>query len=163
MVYGNALSSYQKAQISGDTDPKKLILMAYEGAIKRLNLARKGLETEDPRMRGENIGKAIAIISELNASLDEKIKTDEIEFLRSLYTVMMTELTKVSITKDVTTIDRSIKYLTELKRIWETTVMNAPDTAKARPETALRPQGGMGGSGYNTYDKRQFKQHSIAV
>lgn len=164
MVYGNALSSYQKAQVSGDADPKKLILMAYDGAIKRLNLARKGLEQDDPRMRGENIGKAIAIISELNASLDEKIKTDEINFLRSLYTVMMTELTKVSITKDIQTVDRSIKYLTELKRIWVTTVMNKPEATTARPDNPVKLQNSPdgGGGAYSNYNRTQFK-HSIAV
>ncbi len=109
MVYGNALQSYRKAQVSGEADPQKLILMLYEAAIKRLNLAKDGLKNDDPKKRGENIGKAIAIISELNASLDEDIQTEEISVLRSLFLIMMTELTRVAVTKDVKTVERSSK------------------------------------------------------
>lgn len=124
MVHGNALNSYQKAQVYDEIDPNKLILMLYEGAIKRIALAREGLKKADPKVRGENLGKAIAIIAELNASLDSNIKTEEINFLRDLYAAMLIELPKVSVSKDIETLNRTEKYLAELKRIWETTVMN---------------------------------------
>lgn len=138
MVHGNALNSYQKAQVYDEMDPKKLILMLYDGAIKRIVLAREGIKTNNPKLRGENLGKAIAIIAELNASLDEKIKTEEINFLRGLYAAMLTELPKVSLNNDVETLDRTEKYLAELKRIWVTTVMkntqeNQPKILKKAP------------------------------
>jgi flagellar protein FliS len=162
MVYGNALQSYRKAQVSGEADPKKLILMLYEAAIKRLKLAKEGIEKDDPKLRGENMGKAIAIISELNASLDENIKTDEINFLRGLYMTMMTELTKVSVTHDVKTVERSIKYISELKRIWETSVMKSGATNKpAAPQQA--PPSPAQGSQYSGYGNAPLKPHSIAV
>ncbi|MFH2093687.1 MAG: flagellar export chaperone FliS [Pseudomonadota bacterium] len=126
MVHGNAFNSYKKAQVYDEMDPKKLIHMLYEGAIKRIGLAREGLIAKDPKKRGENLGKAIAIISELNACLDSNNKTQEIVFLKDFYTAMLIELPKVSVTEDVETLNRTEKYLTELKRIWETTVMNHP-------------------------------------
>jgi flagellar protein FliS len=124
MVHGNALNSYQKAQVYDEMDPKQLVLMLYEGAIKRIVLARQGIKNADPKQRGENLGKAIAIIAELNASLDENIKTEEINFLRGLYAAMLTELPKVSVNEDIETLNRAERYLTELKRIWKTSVMN---------------------------------------
>ncbi len=124
MVHGNALNSYHKAQVYDEMDPKKLILMLYEGAIKRVVLAREGIKNGKPKLRGENLGKAIAIISELNACLDDNIKTEEINFLRGLYTAMLTELPKVSVNEDIEILNRTEKYLAELKRIWVTTVMN---------------------------------------
>ena len=161
MVYGNALQSYRKAQVSGEADPQKLILMLYDAAIKRLHLAKDGLEKDDPKLRGENIGKAIAIISELNASLDEDIKTDEINFLRGLYMTMMTELAKVSINKEIKTIERSIKYLSELKRIWETTVMKRTDSSKSKETTP--PQQHTAQPQYPAYGNTTARAHSIAV
>jgi flagellar protein FliS len=125
MYRSNALNSYKKAQINEEIEPYKLIHMLYEGAIKKINLAIIGLKNNDPKIRGENIGKAIAIISELNASLDENIKGEEITFLKSLYSTMLIELPKVSITGDITTLERTKRYIEELKKIWETTVMNA--------------------------------------
>ena len=124
MVHGNALNSYHKAQVYDEMDPKKIILMLYEGAIKRIVLAREGIKKDDPKLRGENLGKAIAIIAELNACLDENIKTEEINFLRGLYAAMLSELPKVSVNKDIEILNRTEKYLKELKRIWITTVIN---------------------------------------
>ncbi|MCG8565340.1 MAG: flagellar export chaperone FliS [Desulfobacterales bacterium] len=135
MAYNStALNSYQKAQVYDEIDPKKLILMLYEGAIKRIKLSRKGLQENNPRLRGENLGKAIAIISELNASLDTSVESEEIMFLAGLYNAMLVELPKVAVNNDVKTLDRAEKYLMELKRIWETTVMK-----KSAPVTSAQP------------------------
>ena len=159
MVY-NALSSYQKVQISSEINPQKLIHMLYEGAIKRINFAREGVINKDPKQRGENLSKAIAIISELNASL-RNIEDEEIFFLRSLYIAMMQELAKVSITNDIQTLDRAIKYLMELKRIWETSVMGQGNTAKKpEPKTSQKnPAASMSYSGYEKHGQRT----SIAI
>ncbi len=131
MVHNTAVNSYQKAQIYDEINPNQLILMLYEGAIKRVNLAKEGLKKDDPKQRGENLGKAIAIISELNACLDQDVDAEEIVFLRSLYAAMLAELPKVNVTKDILTLERAEKYLTELKRIWETSVMNRPSAENA--------------------------------
>ena len=149
MFHGRALRSYQKAQVYDEMDPNRLILMLYEVAIKRIKLAREGLIKKSPQLRGENLGKAIAIISELKACLDENIKTEEILFLKSLYAKMLVELPKVSVTLDIKTLDRSEEYLSELKSIWETNVMKQPS-----------------GSGKNSkygYENKNMKQKSIAI
>jgi flagellar protein FliS len=155
MVHGNAINSYHKAQVYDEMDPKKLILMLYEGAIKRIVLAREGIKRSDPKLRGENLGKAIAIIAELNASLDENIKTEEINFLRGLYAAMLAELPKVSITEDVKTLDRAERYLNELKRIWIENVMNTknrtstdkhPGHGNTRPDTTRQYPGQASGA-----------------
>ena len=161
MVYNNALNSYQRVQVSSEIDPQKLILMLYEGAIKRINLAKEGVKINDPKMRGENTGKAIAIISELNASLDNDMMTKEILFLRNLYITMMHELAKVAITNDIQTLDRANKYLMELKRIWETSVMGAKNTQK--PGTGQQKPGGtQTQAGYPGYEKHGHRT-SIAI
>ena len=151
MAYNStALNSYQKAQVYDEIDPKKLILMLYEGAVKRIRLARKGIVENDPRMRGENLGKAIAIISELNASLDTSKESEEILFLAGLYQAMLVELPKVSLSDDVVILDRAEKYLMELKRIWETHVMKkgAPSQTSAQSAGADMPNASMPSQGY---------------
>ncbi|WP_321494904.1 flagellar export chaperone FliS [uncultured Desulfobacter sp.] len=159
MVY-NALSSYQKVQISSEINPQKLILMLYEGAIKRITFAREGVINKNPKQRGENLSKAIAIISELNTSL-RNTEDEQIAFLRSLYIAMMQELAKVSVTNDIQTLDRAIKYLMELKRIWETTVMGQNNTAKgADTETSQKKK--VSSMGYSGYEKHGYRT-SIAI
>lgn len=159
MVY-NALNSYQKVQISSEINPQKLILMLYEGAIKRIRFAREGVINKDPKQRGENLSKAIAIISELNASL-RNIEDEEIFFLRSLFLAMAQELCKVSITNDIQTLDRAIKYLMKLKQIWETSVMGQGNTAQnTKTKTAQKKEvSSMSYSGYEKLGQRT----SIAI
>ena len=159
MVY-NALSSYQKVQVSSEINPQKLILMLYEGAIKRITFAREGVINKSPKQRGENLSKAIAIISELNASL-RNIEDEQIAFLRSLYVAMMQELAKVSVTNDIQTLDRAIKYLVELKRIWETSVMGQDHTAKSS-ETQASAKKEVSSMGYSEYEKHG-QRTSIAI
>ena len=139
MVHPNAFNSYQKAQVYDEMNPFRLIHMLYEGAIKRVILSRQGIENNDAKQRGENLGKAIAIISELNACLDPENQTEEIQFLRSLYAAMLTELPKVSLTGDVETLNRAEKYLKELKRIWETTVLNNPEVMAGKNLNNAQP------------------------
>ncbi|MFA5902757.1 MAG: flagellar export chaperone FliS [Desulfobacula sp.] len=162
MVHGKALNSYQKAQVYDEMDPKKLILMLYDGAIKRIILAKEGVRTNNPKMRGENIGKAIAIISELNASLDEKVKTEEINFLRGLYAAMLTELPKVSVNNDIETLNRTEKYLANLKQIWVTTVMNNTHENQPKELTKTNYPPGYPGKAYCS-NSQAYQGGSIAV
>ena len=114
--------------------PEKLIHMLYQGALKHLESARKGVKEKDPKKRGEHLGKVISIISELNASIDPEINDDSTQFLRGLYTSMLTELPKVSITNDIKTLDLAASYIEKLNQIWETQVLNYekhPDTPPA--------------------------------
>ena len=160
MVY-NALSSYQKVQVSSEINPQKLIHMLYDGAIKRISFAREGVINKNPKQRGENLSKAIAIISELNASL-RNIEGEEISFLRSLFLSMMQELCKVSITNDIQTLDRATKYLMELKRIWETSVMGQADTAEnTNTKTAQKKE--IPSMSYSGYERHGQKTTSIAI
>lgn len=135
MAAGNACNTYLNAHYEG-MDPKQLILMLYDGALKFIRLAKQGIEEKDIRKRGENLSKVIAIVSELNSSLDPTVKDESIDFLRGLYTTMLTELPQVSVNNDIKTLDLATLYLTKLREIWVHDVMgkakkNNPDEKKA--------------------------------
>ena len=121
-----AKQAYMQAAIQPEQDPKKLILMLYEGALKHLRLAKEGFQEYDTRKQGENLSRAIAIVSALHASLDDNIRDEPIEFLRGLYVSMMVELAKVTVSREMQTLDRAVRYLEYLKDIWEHQVMNIP-------------------------------------
>ncbi|WP_022664679.1 flagellar export chaperone FliS [Desulfospira joergensenii] len=123
--------------------PEQLILLLFKAALDRIQKAREGIEEKDLRKRGENLSKAIAIVSELNASVDSTMDDENTQFLRGLYAAILTELPKVSITNDTKILDRAHGYLSKLKEIWENEVMgkNGPpaprkNLAKAYPGVA---------------------------
>lgn len=139
MAAGNACSTYLNAHYEG-MEPKQLILMLYDGALKFLRLAKQGLEEKDIRKRGENLSKVIAIVSELNSSLDPNVKDSSIEFLRGLYATMLMELPRVSITNDVKTLDLTAAYLKRLREIWAHDVMGKANKPLAEEKAAPGPQ-----------------------
>ena len=104
-------------------DPKELILLLYKEALKRIRLAREAIIENSPGKRGEHLGRAIAIVSELNASLDSTTNAEEINFLRGLYRTILVELPKASLTNDVKILDTAYGYIAKLKEIWEKNVM----------------------------------------
>jgi len=104
--------------------PEQLILLLFKETLDRIELARQGIKESNPQKRGENIGKVIAIVSELNASVNTEIQDEGARFLRGLYGAILTELPKVSISNDISILDRTEKYIARLKEIWESDVMS---------------------------------------
>ena len=104
-------------------DPEQLILLLYNGALNRLRVAREGIKEKNVQKKGENLSKAIAIISELHASVDPEMDDASTRFLRGLYTAILTELPKVTLNNDLNTLEQAESYISRLKDIWEKDVM----------------------------------------
>ncbi len=134
-------------------DPEQLILMLFRGALDRIRLAGEGIEENNIQKRGENLSKAIAIVSELNSSVDTTMNDEGTQFLRGLYSAILTELPKVSLTNDMEILRRTHAYISKLKEIWEAEVMGKGSQNKKTG--SLPKQYGMG-TGKNIF-------HSIAV
>lgn len=137
MSYQNKMGAYRKTEVSTVTDPNKLIQMLYDGALRFLEKARIGTEKKDPKLRGENLGRALNIITELNASLNVEKGGETAQFLRDLYLYMLAELPKVNLTHDTEIIIRSMNYIRELKKLWEERVMGLnKDMGTAKNDSA---------------------------
>lgn len=115
--------AYGQSERQAKIHPVKLIYLMYERVIQHIELARQGIENKDPRVRGENLSRAIAIVTELNASIKEEDSTEAAQFLRGLYTAILTELPKVSISNDLEVLRLAHSYLTQLKGVWQETAM----------------------------------------
>ncbi len=118
-----AHQAYLTAKVHQEVDPKRLILLLYEEALKQICLTTEGIQENNSRKRGEHLSRVIAIVSLLYSSLDTKVQDDSIVFLRGLYQAMLVELAKVSITHDLSTLNLAFRYLQRLKEIWEREVM----------------------------------------
>ncbi len=132
--------------------PEQLILMLYNGALDRIENTRQGIKEKNIQKRGENLSKVIAIISELNASVDPEMNDESTRFLRGLYAAILAELPKVSMTNDVAILNRTESYINKLKQIWVTDVMGSNagvsknQTIKKQPLSPVPAYGG-GNSG----------------
>jgi flagellar protein FliS len=156
----NAQAAYLNTHFDG-MDPKGLILMLYDGAIKHLRLAREGIRENNIPKRGENLSRVIAIVSELNTCLDNNIHDESTDFLRGLYLSILLELPKVSLTNSVKTVDTAIAYIDRLREIWKHDVMGKPRLTPAASfdKTPPAPSGGYG----KAFDEKAHVGKSISA
>ena len=141
--------------------PEQLILLLFKGALTRMKLAREGIEEGDIQKKGENLSKAIAIISELNASVDSAMKDESTLFLRGLYTAILVALPKVTLNNDLKILDRSEAYILRLKEIWETDVMAKKQVSPTATVKNAAPKRSFPAAFNNERPKTTF--HAISV
>lgn len=138
MLARNRVNAYRQSEVSAAVHPVKLIHMMYERVLTHLNYAEEAIAENSPRKRGENLSKAIALISELNAAVNPKDQSEAAAFLRGLYGAIMVELPKVSVGGDVKVLRQAARYISELKKVWEETAMRENGLLNRGTE-AMRP------------------------
>ena len=123
MNSAQARNAYRQTESQAKIHPVKLIHMMYERILQHLDKAKSALAEGNIQERGEHLGKSIALITELNASIKEDDNSEAAIFLRGLYSAILTELPKVSLSGDVQVLDQARTYILRLKEVWEKTAM----------------------------------------
>ena len=98
--------------------PVELVLMLYDGALRFVGEARSAAARNDIAARADAISKAIAIVSELQNTLDIDTGGDLAKELDRLYSYINTRLLDVSLKKDIAALDEVHKLLTTLREGW---------------------------------------------
>ena len=117
-MYSNGIQSYVKTDIS-TSDPMKLVIMCYEGAIDSLKLAKEKIKEEDYEKKAKAIIKAQEIIDELLCSLDFEKGGAIARNLSSLYNYMLRRILHGDVNKDMSALDEVIGMLDELLSAWK--------------------------------------------
>ena len=105
-----------------NANPVRLIIMLYEKAINCLENALEIGDKEDYDMQKskyEDMGRALEIISVLDATLDMEKGGEIAKNLREIYLSLMDELTYQMLKEDKERLERVIKILKNLKSAWE--------------------------------------------
>ena len=114
-------------------DPKKLVLMCYEGAIESLKIGKQKIIEKDYEGKGMSLTKARDIITELLCALDFEKGGSIARNLDSLYNYMVRRIIHADTDKDVTAIDEVIHMLSELKSAWEEVFYKQDKEAQPEP------------------------------
>jgi len=105
-----------------NANPVRLVIMLYEKAINCLENALELRDTENfdmQRSKYEEMGRALEIISVLDATLDMEKGGEIAKNLREIYRSLMDELTYQMLKEDKERLERVIKILKDLKSAWE--------------------------------------------
>ena len=102
-----------------DASPHRLIQMLFEGGLARLAQAKGALERGQTSLKGELLGKAIAIIGGLREGLDHQKGGEIAANLDSLYEYMVSRLVEANVNNDVALVDEVAGLLREVKTGWD--------------------------------------------
>ncbi|MDM9651009.1 flagellar protein FliS [Pseudomonas indoloxydans] len=117
-----ALRQYQNVNRNAqvvEASPHRLIQMLLEGGLDRIAQARGALERKQIALKGELIGKAVAIIGGLREALDLKAGGELAANLDALYDYMMRRLTEANIHNDPQRLDEVAGLLRQVKSGWD--------------------------------------------
>ncbi|MEA1960914.1 MAG: flagellar export chaperone FliS [Bacillota bacterium] len=110
-----AYNQYKKTTVE-TVAPEKLLLMLYEGVLKNIRSARKGIEDKDINRAHQEIVKAEEIILELMSTLNMDYEISN--GLLALYRYMYDQLVQANIQKDTAILEEVEGYLSELGDTW---------------------------------------------
>ena len=117
-MYSNGIQSYRKTNVV-TADPKRLVLMCYEGAIDSLKIGKQRLLKEDYEGKGKALAKAKDIIHELKSSLNFEEGGTIAKNLDSLYNYMLMRIMHGDNEKDVEALEEVVGMLGDLRSAWE--------------------------------------------
>lgn len=118
-----AVNAYRKTSVS-TADPMQIVVALYDGMLRHLTAAQIAFEAGDRAEAGTRIGKAIAIVCELDASLDSKQGGEFGIQLSNLYSWFNQELLQVSMTRDSARLAPVVQMISELRDAWHTAAIS---------------------------------------
>ena len=119
----NGTQSYRRTKVL-TADPKRLVLMCYEGTIDNLKIGKQQIAQKDYEGKARALTKAQDIINELLCALDYEKGGSIAKNLDSLYNYMLRRIIHVDLKNDLRAVDEVIGMLTELKAAWEEILYN---------------------------------------
>lgn len=123
------INQYQTVQVM-TADRVRIIIMLYEGVIRFNNCARKAIEDKDIASRGNFINRSIAILSELDNSLNMEQGGEIAANLSKLYDFSIQQLTGANLHNSTAPIDVVNRIMTDLKSGWESIATDKPGQSK---------------------------------
>jgi len=134
-----ALSSYKGIAVT-TASRERLILLAYEGAIKFIRQAKESIETNNVQRKCDRLSKATAIIEELSNTLNMEAGGEIAESLASLYDYMMRRLCLANLKSNPDILDEVLSLLTTLYEGWHE-IVEKPAAPPRKAETSATGSG----------------------
>ena len=127
---------YQQVEVN-TCNKLQLVVMLYDGAIRFLGEARTAIETRNIRAKAVALDRALAIIGELQSTLQLEEGGDVAASLNSLYNHMNESLLLASAKMDAKPVDHVIRLLRTLNSAWTEIAQKAEHSSAAAQQPTL--------------------------
>lgn len=112
-------SRYRGVQLN-TASPAQLVVMLYDGALRFASEADEAFGRDDRARAGDRIGRALAIVDELAATLDPAHAPELAENLLALYGYCKRRLLEANLGRDRNALADVVAALTPLREAWAT-------------------------------------------
>ncbi len=116
MAINNPYKTYQNNSVT-TASPGELTLMLYNGCLKFIGLAKKGIQDNDIELKNVNIQKAQNIVSELMVTLN--MDMDVSKNMMSLYDFINRRLVDGNIKNDLGAMEEAEGLIVEFRDTWK--------------------------------------------
>jgi flagellar secretion chaperone FliS len=116
--------------------PAKLLLAAYDGAIRFCRIGKEKMREDKPDEQCTNLNKAVAVVCELLNTLNEEVEPVLVARLKSLYMYVIEKLAHANLNQDEGALDEAIKILSQLRETWAEADKLVQQTQAPREEAA---------------------------
>ena len=111
---GFGFQAYHKTEVA-TADPKKLVILCYEGVLFSLKKAKTKLYAEEYEAKAKAVQKALDILNELRGALNFEKGGEIARNLESLYSYWTQHIIKAGMSRDPRKFDPVISMLEEIK------------------------------------------------
>jgi flagellar protein FliS len=111
------IDTYRRTAVEGST-PMELVVMLYDGALRFTADARDAIVRRDIPARSQAVSRALAIISELQSTLDFNRGGQIATSLDELYSYVSGRLMDASFKQSVEPLDQAARVLSTLREGW---------------------------------------------
>jgi flagellar secretion chaperone FliS len=116
-VMARGAQAYYKTQIQSQS-PVELVVMLYDGALRFMQMAADGTRRRDMVAKREGMSRAMAILAELQNTLNLEEGGEVGRSLDALYTYITGRLVDANLKKDPAPIEEAIRLLRPLREAW---------------------------------------------
>jgi len=110
--------AYRRTQVLSRT-PLELVVMLYDGALQFMATAEDAVRRRDIAVRGTALSKALAIIGELQSTLDMERGGEIARSLDDLYRYVSLRLLDAAARNDTAPIEEAARILRTLREGWQ--------------------------------------------
>lgn len=118
MATANAPQAYQQTQVMS-SDRRQLVILMFQALLRYFARAEQAIRRKDFETKGDALMKALAIISELMCSLDDKAGGELAVELRRLYVWLQRQIVEIDLRDDLNMLGNVIAITRQLTEAWE--------------------------------------------
>ncbi len=116
-MMARAAQAYYQTQVQSQS-PLELVVMLYDGALRFLHKAADAMSHRDLVAKRDAVSRSLAILSELQNTLNMEAGGEVAQRLDALYTYMTGRLLEANMHNNVEPVQETIRLLTMLRSAW---------------------------------------------